>query len=212
MLSSLPVARVCPSGANATDDTAPVWPVSGSPEPAAAGSGPRRPTACTVWSALPVARVCPSGANATAYTASVWPVSGSPSRRGRAGSVTSHSITVLSSLAVARVRPSGANATDVTRVGVAGQRVAEPAGAGPGRTSHSSTVLSALPVARVCPSGANATEDTVPVWPVSVPEYRVLVRSVDQAASVSGRVEVVGGLGEPERGPWVAAESGARAG
>jgi hypothetical protein len=59
-----------------------------------------------------VARVCPSGVNALAFTGPVCPVSGSPSRRGRVGSVRSHSSTVWSELAVARVCPSGANRRD----------------------------------------------------------------------------------------------------
>ena len=72
---------------------------------------------------------------------SVWPVSGSPSRRGRAGSVRSHSSTVRSSLAVARVRPSGANATGTHSR--CGRSAGRPAGAAGGvGTSHNSTDLS----------------------------------------------------------------------
>ena len=63
--SALAVARVRPSGANATASTASVWPVSGWPSGVA---GPDRSYShsSTVWSTLAVARVRPSGANATA--------------------------------------------------------------------------------------------------------------------------------------------------
>ena len=62
--SSLPVARVCPSGANATDYTA--LGVAGQGCPIRCGRvGSRTSHKITVSSPLPVARVCPSGANAT---------------------------------------------------------------------------------------------------------------------------------------------------
>ena len=73
------------------------------------------------------------------HTAPVWPVSGSPSRRGRAGSVTSHSSTVLSPLAVARVCPSG-RTPPLHRAGVAGQGSPSRRGWAGSVTSHSSTV------------------------------------------------------------------------
>ena len=64
--SALPVARVCPSGLNATALTRLVWPVR-----SAGGMFHRR----AVWSVLPVARVCPSGLNEVppvARTPPVW--------------------------------------------------------------------------------------------------------------------------------------------
>src|SRR4051812_47961705 len=67
--SPLAVARVRPSGLNATDFTASVWPVRvlrGCP----LGTSHNR----TVRSLLAVARVRPSGLNATDHTGSVWPV------------------------------------------------------------------------------------------------------------------------------------------
>jgi hypothetical protein len=70
--SPLAVTRVRPFGANATPDTALVWPVRGWPS----WRGRSRSLtshSLTVWSMLPVARVRPSGANATPDTALVWP-------------------------------------------------------------------------------------------------------------------------------------------
>ncbi len=65
-----------------------------------------------VGSQPPVATVRPSGLNATEVIVSVWPRSTSR-RRGRAGSVTSHSTAVVSPV-VASVSPSGLNAVEVT--------------------------------------------------------------------------------------------------
>ena len=133
VLSALPVARVCPSGANATEYTQPVWPVSGWPEPVRPGRVPHVPQDHRAVVAAGGQGV-PVRGERHRRTASVWPVRGCPSRWGRAGSGTSHRITVWSSLAVARVCPSGANATDAHGVGVAGQGWPEPLG--PGRVPH----------------------------------------------------------------------------
>ena len=76
VLSPLPLARVLPSGLNATEKTLPVWPVSGAPTGRWLATSHSR----TVLSSLPLARVLPSGLNATESTVSVWPVSGSPDR------------------------------------------------------------------------------------------------------------------------------------
>ena len=59
--SPLPLARVLPSGLNATESTGPVWPVSGPPIGRPVATSHSR----TVPSALPLARVLPSGLNAT---------------------------------------------------------------------------------------------------------------------------------------------------
>src|SRR6185312_14755436 len=74
VLSQLPDAIRVPSGLNATLDTTPVCPVSGSPRgwPVSAFHS------WTVPSALPLASRCPSGLYATLDTRSVWPVSGVP--------------------------------------------------------------------------------------------------------------------------------------
>ena len=105
--SSLPLARVLPSGLNATEQTASVWPVSGLPIGWPVATSHNR----TVPSSLPLARVLPSGLNATETTLPVWPVSGLPIWRPVA---TSHSRTVPSALPLARVLPSGLNATELT--------------------------------------------------------------------------------------------------
>ena len=67
--SALPVARVCPSGLNATETTAGRCPISWPSGMGWAGSVTFHSR--TVLSALPVARVCPSGANATDKTGGV---------------------------------------------------------------------------------------------------------------------------------------------
>ena len=59
--SPLPVARVLPSGLNATESTAPVWPVRGFLLWRWVATSHNR----TVPSPLPLARVLPSGLNAT---------------------------------------------------------------------------------------------------------------------------------------------------
>ena len=72
--STLALARVLPSGLNATEVTEPVWPVRELPacRPAATGHNRTGPFM------LPLARVLPSGLNATEtiteYTPLVWPV------------------------------------------------------------------------------------------------------------------------------------------
>ena len=87
--SSLPVARVLPSGLNATDQTAPACAVRGLPIWRWVATSHNR----TVPSSLPVARVLPSGLNATDQTSRVCPVRGLPIWRWVA---TSHSRTVVS--------------------------------------------------------------------------------------------------------------------
>ena len=59
--SSPPLARVLPSGLNATAMTEPVWPVSGLPICRRVATSHSR----TVPSSPPLARVLPSGLNAT---------------------------------------------------------------------------------------------------------------------------------------------------
>ena len=68
----LAVARVCPSGANATDVHGVGVAGEGSPE-RVGRVGSVTSHRITVLSPLAVARVCPSGANATDVTAPVWP-------------------------------------------------------------------------------------------------------------------------------------------
>ena len=65
-----------PVGLNATDCTAPVWPVSGAPMGSPVAASQIR----TVCVALPETMRVPVGLNATLRTASVWPVSGAPRR------------------------------------------------------------------------------------------------------------------------------------
>ena len=68
----LAVARVCPSGLNATEKTPLVWPVT---VPSVCGwRGSLMSHNRAVSSPLAVARVCPSGLNATEKTVLVWPV------------------------------------------------------------------------------------------------------------------------------------------
>ena len=157
MLSSLAVARVCPSGANATARTASVWPVSGSPRRRGSGRVADIPQQHRVVGAGGGQGVPVRGERHRLSPRRCGRSAGRPGGAGRVGSVTSHSSTVLSSLAVARVCPSGANATASPRR--CGRSAGRPGGVGRvgSLTSHSSTVLSALAVARVRPSGANAT-------------------------------------------------------
>ena len=63
---------MCPSGLNATEKTALVWPVRVLSGLGWWGSLTSHNRA--VWSALAVARVCPSGLKATEQTPLVWPV------------------------------------------------------------------------------------------------------------------------------------------
>ena len=152
------MARVLPSGLNATELTQSVWPVSGVPDLAAAGHVPQPHRAVA---ALPLARVLPSGLNATELTVPVWPVSGRADLAVAGHVPQPHR--ARRRLPVARVRPSGLNATEVTASvwPVSGDAVWRWLA-----TSHSRTVSSAPPVARVLPSGLNATESTESVWPV----------------------------------------------
>ena len=121
------VARVCPSGANATEATQPGGAGQRLTETAWFGSVGQIPQQHRPI-APALARVRPSGANATDVTPPVWPVSGSPSRRGRARSARSHSSTLPSSLGAWRgyVRP-GRTPPRSSRIGVAGQRLTEAA-------------------------------------------------------------------------------------
>ena len=121
ILSALAEASRCPSGLNATPNTAPVWPVSGRRD-ADRFAGVGDPTAAPCCRRSAEASRCPSGLNATLVTAPVWPVSGSPTGWPVSAS---HSRTVLSSPAEASRCPSGLNATLVHRAGVAGERVAD---------------------------------------------------------------------------------------
>ena len=72
--SSPAEASVVPSGLNATEFTALVWPVSGSPIGWRLDTSHSR----TVPSSPAEASIVASGLNATEFTALVWPVSGSP--------------------------------------------------------------------------------------------------------------------------------------
>src|SRR6476619_3261327 len=83
--SPLPLARVVPSGLNATDWTAPVW-SSGSPMGWWVATSHSRSVSSL---ALPLARVVPSGLNATDATYPAW-TSGLPMGWWVA---TSHSLT-----------------------------------------------------------------------------------------------------------------------
>src|SRR5437764_1069158 len=74
VMSLLPLARVCPSGLNATELTTSVWPVRGGPR-GVGWAGPVTFHNRTVWLVLPLARVCPSGLNTTELTRLVWPAS-----------------------------------------------------------------------------------------------------------------------------------------
>jgi len=77
-----PVARVCPSGLNATEKMGLVGPVRGWPNGLGwAGSVTFHNR--TVLSLLLLARVCPSGLNTTEVTELVWPVRGWPPVRGK---------------------------------------------------------------------------------------------------------------------------------
>ena len=107
-MSSLPLARVLPSGLNATELTPSVWPVSGCADLTVAGHIPQPHRLV----ALPLARVLPSGLNATDVDG--IGVAGERRRRPDGWLATSHSRTVLSSLPLARVLPSGLNATELT--------------------------------------------------------------------------------------------------
>ena len=70
VLSPLPVARVRPSGENATESTTEPGPYSGSPR----GAG--RARSVTSQMSLPVVRMCPSGENASDLTGPPLVVSG----------------------------------------------------------------------------------------------------------------------------------------
>jgi hypothetical protein len=73
VVSSLAVARVCPSGLKTTEETVPVWPIK---VPSDVGwRGLLISHNRAVRSALAVARVRPSGPKATDRTGAVWPVS-----------------------------------------------------------------------------------------------------------------------------------------
>ena len=162
-VARMAVARVCPSGANATEASHPVvWPVSGSPRRRGCGPVGQVPQQHRRHRSRRLARVRPSGANATEVTPPVWPVSGSPRRRGLARSARSQSSTVPSP------RVGGGQGLPVR-----GERHRAPpesvwpVSGSPRRRgwarsarSHSSTVPSSLALARVRPSGANATEVT----------------------------------------------------
>lgn len=74
MLLVLPLARVWPSGLNATELTASVSPVSGFPSSRRVATFHSR----MVRSALPLARILPLWLNATDLMAPVSPVSGFP--------------------------------------------------------------------------------------------------------------------------------------
>lgn len=110
MRSSLPVAKVRPSGVKATDFTAPVWPVRTDSR-----AGWRRRVTfqrVAVRFRPATARVRPSGANATESTA---PVSRrADSGRGLRTSVVFQMRTVPCSPPVARVPPSGLKASVLT--------------------------------------------------------------------------------------------------
>ncbi len=137
MLSALLAASMSPSGLKATDQTGPVWPVSGEPiREASCGSVTSHSR--TVSSAEPLARVRPSGLKATEWISPVWPVSGSPTVRGRSRSVTSQSRTVSSSPPAASVRPSGLKATERTAA-VAPVRAPSSRGRSGAATSHRRT-------------------------------------------------------------------------
>src|SRR5262249_61186048 len=99
-----------PSRENATEATAPLWPLRGSPRRRGA-DGLVTSHSSAVLSNSPVARVFPSGENATVYTLSASPRSGLPSWLGADGLVTSQSCTVPSALPLARSRRTGDNAT-----------------------------------------------------------------------------------------------------
>ena len=111
--SPLPVAKVCPSGANATAARSRCG-RSGVTRGAAAGPGPAHPTRSPSCRRCRWPGCARPGRTPPRSRESVWPVRGDPSRCGRVGSRTSHKITDLSSLPVARVCPSGANATAYT--------------------------------------------------------------------------------------------------
>src|SRR5262245_49526698 len=70
VLSTLPLASHFPSGENATEFTALVWPVRGSPSWVPVLASQIR----MVLSPLPLASHLPSGEKATDHTTSVWPV------------------------------------------------------------------------------------------------------------------------------------------
>ncbi len=177
--SSLAVARVRPSGANATDGHGVGVAGEGLPEPLRPGRVGAHPTGSPCWSSLAVARVRPSGANATDVHGVGVAGEGSPEplRPGRVGRHPTGS-PCWSSLAVARVRPSGANATDVHGVGVAGERVAR-AGCGRAGSAH---IPQASPSGRrwrwpgCARPGRTPPTYTAPVWPVE----RARVAGVDQ--------------------------------
>jgi hypothetical protein len=75
VLSSLVAARVRPSGANATANTASLWPVNGFPS-RRGRPGSVRSHRTTVRPSPPTAMVRPSGANAIAYTSPASPATG----------------------------------------------------------------------------------------------------------------------------------------
>src|SRR5215510_10075161 len=68
VLSALPLASRRPSGANATDETEPPWPLRVATARCVCTSHSR-----TVPSSLPLASRRPSGANATDETEAPWP-------------------------------------------------------------------------------------------------------------------------------------------
>ena len=148
-------ARVLPSGLNATEQTAPVWPVNALPiRRSVATSHNRAPLSAR----LPLARVLPSGLNATEPTGPVWPARESPIWRWVA---TSHSRTRAIVAAGGQGLAVRAERHRVTPAGGAGEAVADLAAGGhipqPHRVSPAA--------ARILPSGLNATEKTGPLWP-----------------------------------------------
>src|SRR5262245_12204626 len=82
--SSLPVARVSPSGENATELTQSVWPSKGGPSTVGV-AGSVMSHRIAVPASVPIARVRPSGENATEFTENkrwVWSSRGGPSAAG----------------------------------------------------------------------------------------------------------------------------------
>src|SRR5215472_10235171 len=148
--SALPMARVLPSGLNATEVIRPVWPVRGAPT----GRLVARSHTRTVWSGLVLARILPSGLNATEVIGPTGPVRAVICR----WAATSHNKMVPVSLPVARVLPSGLNATEMAGLVLLVKR--------PGLLWHAhgpparsrTKMPSALPLASVVRFGLNATE------------------------------------------------------
>ena len=150
--SSPPLARVLPSGLNATDKTWPVWPVRGSP----AGWPVATSHSRTVPSSLPLARVLPSGLNATDEDQAGVAGEGRADRAGRWPRPTTAPCHPRRRWPA--VLPSGLNATREDPAGVAGDVEGPPTGLAGGHVPQTAPCQSSPALARVLPSGLNTTE------------------------------------------------------